>query len=239
MLDGLRALLDLSRLDARLASLQTELAGIPARQAAFAEERAKAEERLVSAREAVVGAEQDQRRAEGQAQDQEAQLAKLESQQHQVKTNEAYTALLHEMDQARGAISDAETQVLEAMERIEEARGALSALEEQLRATGERIGTQEKEIEARAGALALEIETLQAERARQSAAIDAALVQRYQKILSRRAPAIAVVAKETCLGCRVGIPPQAAIELLKGEAIVTCGTCQRILIREELAQSVP
>ena len=237
MLDGLRALLDLSRLDARLAALETERAGIPAREAALSEERAKASERLVSAREAVTQAEQDQRRAEVEAQDQEAQLRKLESQLHQVKTNEAYTALLSEMDQARAGISDAETRVLEAMERIEESKAALSSLEDHVRVATDRIDAQEKELHDRARALEVEIEGLRGNRERESAVIDGALLQRYEKILSRRAPAVAVVSKEICLGCRVGIPPQAAIELLRGEAIVTCGTCQRILIREELASA--
>jgi predicted nucleic acid-binding Zn-ribbon protein len=233
----LRALLDLSRLDARLAALENERSGIPARQASFVEERAKAEERLVSAREAVTQVEQDQRRAEGEAQDQEAKLAKLESQQHQVKTNEAYTALLHEMDQARATISEAETRVLAAMESIEEARATLSVLEQQVKGATERIDVQEKELLTRQAELEGEISELAAQRAQWAAGIDSVLVQRYQKILSRRSPAIAIVAKETCLGCRVGIPPQAAIELLRGEAIVTCGICQRILIREELAAS--
>ncbi|MGH0031033.1 MAG: zinc ribbon domain-containing protein [Myxococcota bacterium] len=237
MLDDLRALIALSRHDAELASLREEHAGVPARQAAFAEERAKASETLVSAREAVVEAEQAQRQAEGEAQDQEAQLAKLEGQQHQVKSNEAYTALLSEMDQARTAISDAETRVLEAMERIEEARGSLATLEEQVRGATERIDTQEKELEARAAELGERIAGFESARADQVAAIDATLVARSEKSLARRAPAVALVSGELCLGCRVGIPPQAAIELLKGEEIVTCGTCQRILIREELVQS--
>ena len=50
--------------------------------------------------------------------------------------------------------------------------------------------------------------------------------------MARRRPAVAIVSNETCLGCRVGIPPQLYIEILKGEKIVACGTCQRILIDE-------
>ena len=154
-----------------------------------------------------------------------------------MKSNEAYTALLSEMEQAKNAISDAETRVLEAMEQIEQSRAALSALEGQVRGATERIDAQERELEKRAGSLESEIAALAARRAERCAGVDAALLGRYEKILSRRAPAVALVSKETCLGCRVGIPPQAAIELLKGEEIVTCGTCQRILIREELAAS--
>ena len=73
----------------------------------------------------MVAAEQEQRRHEAAVADREALVKKLEGQQHQIKTNEAYKVLLHEIDQARAAISDAETKILEAMEGIEAARAAL------------------------------------------------------------------------------------------------------------------
>jgi len=109
VLEGLNELVGLSRLDSKIAALEEELGALPARRAAAAEQQAAGEARLAVARERVSEAEQDQRRCEGQAQDKEALLAKLESQQHQVKTNVAYTALLSEIDQAREAISEAET----------------------------------------------------------------------------------------------------------------------------------
>jgi hypothetical protein len=40
------------------------------------------------------------------------------------------------------------------------------------------------------------------------------------------------VREELCLGCRVDIPPQLKIELLRGQRLITCSNCQRILVRE-------
>ncbi len=232
MLDGLRELVELSRIDSELAQLEEERAGLPARLSACGEERVAAQERLGSAREALTEADQSQRRAEGLVQDHQAELTRLENQQHQVKSNEAYTALLSEMEHAKQAISDAETQVLEAMEAIEEARAELSKQEEQVKGVALRIDAQERDLEARGKALEAEIEELSGRRSERSGGIDPEMLARYEKIGSRRTPAVAIVSKETCLGCRVGIPPQAFIEILKGEEIVTCGSCQRILIDE-------
>lgn len=232
MLDGLRELVLLSRLDAELAKLVAERTALPGKQAACAEERVTAQQRLESAREAAVEAEQAQRRAESQAQDHEALLTKLEGQQHQIKTNAAYTALLAEMEQARQAISDAETRVLEAMEVIEESRTGLQAQEAQVRGVLERIDAQERDYESRGKALETEIGVLQGRRGELATGIEAALLARYEKIASRRSPAVAIVSGEICQGCRVGIPPQLFIEILKGEVLVTCGSCMRILIDE-------
>ena len=73
-----------------------------------------------------MAAEQEQRRHEAAVADREALVKKLEGQQFQVKSNDAYKALLHEIDQARAGISEAETRILEAMEGIEAMRAAYS-----------------------------------------------------------------------------------------------------------------
>ena len=236
MLEGLNELVGLSQLDSKIAALEEELGALPARRAAAAQEQAAGEARLEVARERVSEAEQAQRRCEGEAQDKEVLLAKLESQQHQVKTNVAYTALLSEIDQAREAISEAETGVLEAMESIEAARVELAGLEEQVRAVGERLAAEEQERSRREQALQAELEQLRARRAEQAGALDQALMVRYDKVAARRRPAVAVITGEICLGCRVDIPPQAFIEIRRGESLVTCNHCHRILIhRDQLA----
>ena len=230
MLDGLRDLVELSSLDSELSELDQERDALPAKQIACAEERAAGQERLESARATVTEADQAQRRAEAEAQDQQAELARLEGQQYQVKTNAAYTALLTEMEQARRAISDAETRVLEAMEAIESAGSSQATLEELVRGVTERLDAEEREHEARGKALEVEMGALQEHRDAHGARIEKSLLARYEKIAARRTPAVAIVSGEICLGCRVGIPPQSFIEILKGEQIVICETCQRILV---------
>ncbi len=233
MIEGLNELVGLSQLDSQLAVLEAERAGIPEKRAASAQERETCETRLAAASEIVAEAELAQRRCETDAQDKEALLAKLESQQHQVKTNEAYSALLAEMEQAREAISRAETGVLEAMEAIESAGNELAALEEQIRAVTERLDSEEKAWDERESELDSEITSLRQRREEQLGALDGELAARYERVASRRSPAVAVITGEICLGCRVGIPPQSFIEILTGEALVSCNHCHRILIHRD------
>jgi predicted nucleic acid-binding Zn-ribbon protein len=233
VIEGLNELVGLSQLDSQLAVLEAERAGIPEKRAASAQERETCETRLAAASEIVAEAELAQRRCETDAQDKEALLAKLESQQHQVKTNEAYSALLAEMEQAREAISRAETGVLEAMEAIESAGNELAALEEQIRAVTERLDSEEKAWDERESALDSEITSLRQRREEQLGALDGELAARYERVASRRSPAVAVITGEICLGCRVGIPPQSFIEILTGEALVSCNHCHRILIHRD------
>lgn len=238
MLEGLQSLVDLSQVDVQLADRERERAAIPAKREACAEQRAQAEARLEAAREAVEQAELAQRRSESEVREHEALLAKLEGQQHQVKTNEAYTALLHEMEQARRAISDAETRILEAMEAIEEAKRTLASGDRDLTAVRERLGQEHRALDERDEQLQKQIAELRQRRDQIAAGLDVKLLDRYERIAARRSPAVAVVTQELCMGCRLDIPPQNYIEIIKGEALITCEHCHRILIHEEqLGQS--
>ncbi len=233
MLEGLERLVELQRVDDELTALEEENGAVPARRTRIAEARAASEQNLAGARAALESAEAGQRQAEATLQEQESLLQRLEGQQFQVKSNEAYTALLHEMDQARQAISDCETRILEAMEAIESARAALRSAEEGARSSAVQLAAEEKALDAREQELAREIATVRERRGALCAQIEAELLARYAKIASSRRPAVVLVSEEMCLGCRVDIPPQSYIEIRRGERVITCGNCHRILIHEE------
>jgi hypothetical protein len=56
------------------------------------------------------------------------------------------------------------------------------------------------------------------------------IAELYDRIATRRRPAVVTITREICAGCRVDIPPQTYIELRRREKIVCCGRCQRILL---------
>jgi predicted nucleic acid-binding Zn-ribbon protein len=241
VLEGLKHLLDLQRLDDELGALEREHAAIPANRSRIAESRQTGQARVDTARRDLAAGEVAQRGAEKDLQDREALLQKLEGQQFQVRSNEAYTALLHEMDAARRAISDCETRILESMDVIETSRDGLRSAERAAREEGGRLDAEEKRLAEREVELTAEIARLREERVRLVAGIAAELRERYERIASRRRPAVVLISKELCEGCRVDIPPQSYIEILRGERVVTCGQCQRILVHQEklAARSAP
>ncbi len=232
MLDGLKKLLDLKRIDAELNALEAEGAGLPARREQIARARAESDERLAGAKSAAEGAELEQRRLEAEIRDREELRARLEGQSAQVKSNEAYRALLHEIEQANSAISERETRVLELMDEIDEARTLLAATEEDRRTSHARLDAEGRSLDVREEQLLKELARVRAARSETCAAIDHELLAHYERVASRRQPAVALVSGELCLGCQVRLPPQQYIELLSGDRIVTCGSCTRILVHE-------
>jgi predicted nucleic acid-binding Zn-ribbon protein len=68
-------------------------------------------------------------------------------------------------------------------------------------------------------------------------ALEVSIDEECTIILARRQPALALVTGEMCSGCRVGIPAQDFIEVLRSEAIITCMSCGRILLHAEKVSS--
>ena len=186
--------------------------------------------RAARAREALQQAEAAQRRVESELQDQEALRKRLEGQQFQVKTNDAYTALLHEIEGAQRAISECETRLLEGMDAIESARAASAVAEGAGREAAARLEVEAQALDAREKQLDAELVRLRAARTRVIADSDPRLIEQYERIATRRRPAAVRVRGTLCLGCRVDIPPQQCIEIQRAARVITCGNCQRILL---------
>ena len=233
MIEGLDRLVELQRLDSQLIEFEEEFGAVPGRREKIAQSRTQGDERLEASRQVITAAEMDQRQAEADLQDQETLLARLEGQQNQVKSNQAYTVLLQEMDQARQAISLAETRILEAMESLESGREKLAEAEEQGAAERKRLAVEEEVLDAREQELGGRIAALTEGRESACGGLEAKMLAHYQKILNRRRPALVMVTGEMCTGCRVGIPAQDFIDILKSEQLITCGNCQRILFHAD------
>jgi len=227
------ALLELVRLDLQIADREGEMARLPGEREALAAERAQGEEGVAAAEAALQEAEQEQRRFEAEVSDGETLVARLEGQTHQVKTNEAYTALLGEIDAAKAKVSGAETAVLEAMEAIETAREALARARKAAAETGKRCDERARDCDDREKSADQSLANLQRQRESVVGDVDPALVARYEKIAARHSPAVAVVKRNSCGGCKVAIPVQRLIEMQKSEELITCGNCHRILVAEE------
>lgn len=237
MLQGLTQLLELQRVDDELVARQTEYDALPGHRERIEEERKACDEQLGAVKQTLEDAESGLRQAEAALQDQEALLQKLESQQFQIKSNNAYTALLREMEHAREAISEHETKILEHMEAIERSRGQLAEVENQAVETRSRLEAERSAFDARDAECTSEIGRLQALRSEVGPGVGRELLAHYERIASRRRPAVIMVKEERCSGCRVGIPPQSFIEIIRMEEIVTCGNCSRILVHAEKLES--
>jgi predicted nucleic acid-binding Zn-ribbon protein len=232
MVEGLRGLFELARVDSEIAARVEQQAALPSKRDACSASRALALAKAESLKGDVEAMERTQRQHEASASDQQAVLKKLEGNQHQVKSNEVYTALLQEMEAAKTAMSEAETAVLEDMELLDQRKGQVAAAERDHAAEVESTAREEASIDDLERNVEAQLASFEAERERIGSSIDAKMLATYERVARRRSPAIAVVTGESCSGCRVGIPSQNYNEIRSAQALLTCGQCNRILIHK-------
>jgi uncharacterized protein len=234
LVGALRQLLALQEVDSRIAALEAEAAALPARRSAVAEGVERVRERAAEARARLEAAELEERRLAGEVRDRETLIQRLEGQSGQVRTNDAYRALLHEIEQAREVISERETAILELMEAIDAARADARGGEGALRDTESKARDQEEALAKREEELRAELEAQRELRRERTSDLDASLLTLYERIAERHAPAVALVVGEVCQGCRTRIPPQLSLQILRAERVETCQRCRRILVHERV-----
>jgi len=239
---NLKHLIALQSLDLRLAELHTALASFPKRLAEVDARVAAAKAELARAKDALLTSLKDRKKYELDVEQWKERARKYKDQSYEVKSNEAYKALQHEVQMAEAEIAKAEDRLLERMMAGEEYEREVKAAEKAI-----------KEVEAEAQAGRAKIQTEQAEAQKISdqlaaerqlavAAIPEDVLDHYHRIAKKHAGvALAEVRDETCTMCRVRVRPHVFQELrrLESEEIFHCESCTRILYYTEPAAATP
>jgi predicted nucleic acid-binding Zn-ribbon protein len=218
--------------------LDRALLGVRVRLAAFPAMREKIDLLVAQAKAGVTAADERgkasqlaRREAEKTAESLVEQERKFQIQLTQVKKNEEYSALLHEIAGAQKKRSELETFVLEKMEQenavsadVQKARAALADAEKAARSERARIDAEEATAKAQE-------KDLLAQREVALSGLPPVLRARYERILvAKKGHAIAELAGDSCAACGGRIPPQAAIQVRRRLAVVECPDCGRLLL---------
>jgi hypothetical protein len=230
VLPALAALISLQELDTLADQARKRLADLPAAEEAI-RARIAAAALSVEAIKAQLADNQNGRRAlEKDVAGVDTRLARFDDHKAAVKTNQEYTALLHEIATAKAEKDAIEEKILGLMEAADGLTKDRKAAEATL-AQAEREG---QEARASLGKERTAIETellrLAGERKRETTDVGAALLAKYEQLLrQRRGIAVAAMNGEMCTACHVRQRPSAAQQVRRNDSIVQCESCQRIL----------
>jgi len=147
----------------------------------------------------------------------------------QIKNNKEYFAALKEIESSEKEMNLYETGLLELLEETEALQSQLNDQEVLLTEKREAIAAREAETASQVKGLKQELDAIQKERQKTIDLLDKRLLARYDRIRRRFANAVVSVERGTCMGCHVNVPPQVYINLLKGDEILNCPNCQRIM----------
>jgi predicted nucleic acid-binding Zn-ribbon protein len=227
----LEQLIALQKTDLSIRRLQTEIEAIPKRRAEIEKEfdqRAFEIKALETQRD---DSRTERVRLETEVAETRTRAERADRNLMSSKKPDEYAAAIREADAARKHISQLETQILEKMEIFEQSEAALkerepevaklkSEMESRIKSFGEEAQKQEKELAAQT-----------AERDRLLAVLPKPLSHLYKRISGRIRDGIAVAEARngSCSACFMSLRPQVMAEVRRGEEIVTCDNCSRIL----------
>lgn len=151
-----------------------------------------------------------------------------------VTTNKEYQLLLREVDDNKKRKDALESELLDLMEERENCQSILDESEKEFAQIEEQVKAEQAQVEQQSTedrALLEEYETRQQEIGQ---SLDPALMVRFQKISKmNNGSAVTRASDQVCMGCFMNVPPQLYIEVQRGERLISCPQCSRILYYEK------
>lgn len=188
---------------------------------------------IIELKEKIEAAEAQRRELEAEVSDETSRMKERQSKMMQVQTNREYQSLLKEIEDTKKSTKEKEEKIVSIME-TSEANSKLMAEQENLTSDEQEVLDEES---ATAKKLAAKIERKKAKfvtkRNGMAKKVDASILRKYDLLRDRRnGKAVVGVVKGVCQGCFMSIPPQHYNNIMKGDQMLNCPTCQRILFHD-------
>jgi len=238
--EDLARLVVLQEQDKVIDALQAAVSDAPAQIAALRAESDAEKAAVAAAKEKLTNLQLRRKEKELDLAKKEEESRKHNIELNAVKTNEAYRALQTEIDRCKSEAGEIETEVLMLMEEADALATEEKAKSAALKAAEARIDEKIRALEARKSENEAKLAAEKAKREAFVAAVPLELLAHYDNVRRRRGGvAVARLNGNTCSVCRMNQPPQALVNIAKGNTVISCESCQRILFVAEAASAKP
>ncbi len=247
-----KALVELQKMDAAMDAKKAIAAGVPVKIAALNAAFEAKKRSMSAAHEALLALQVKKKDSELKIGEAEEGIRKHQRELNLVKDNNAFKALLSEIENDKKNKDELETGILFLLEEIDKASVQDKAIREEVKKIEETMRGEVAALEATAKEIAAGLETAKAERAAAAAALNPDLLEKYENIrVNKKGLAVAVVhedpatpGKYSCGGCHMSLTPQKTLDIKKHDTFAVCQDCRRLMYLEktvypELAQNAP
>jgi predicted nucleic acid-binding Zn-ribbon protein len=238
----LAQLIALQIADNNTRTLQAEIESIPQRRAEIEKEFDQRAFEIRGMEEKRDAAFHERARLEKEIFEQRQRAERADRNLMAAKKPDEYTAAIREADAARKQISALETQVLEQMEVFETAEKELAERAPEVEKLRVEMEASFKAFDEQARAQQQQLEAGRAEHERLLRELPKATSALYNRISARIRDGIALAEARNgaCMACFMALRPQVMADVRRGDEIITCDNCNRILyyVNEKKAEPV-
>lgn len=164
-------------------------------------------------------------------------IRRSESHMKEIKTNKEFQAIGREISTARKLTSELEEQILQRIGQIEELNSEIDTKTASLAEMEKNVLQRRTEKQSEITNIQQDIDSDLVRRNEIINTLPAGLIKRYNSLREqRRGQAIAFARDGYCLGCNMNLPPQLYNSLFRGDEMISCPHCQRVLILKQQPQ---
>ena len=230
MLPDLKLALRLQDIDNRIAELTREISSLPKHIAEIERKLETHERKLEADRAALTANQKDRKRFEAEIQVQQQKISKLKDQMLEAKTNDQYRAFQHEIEYCEKEIRSSEDRILDLMSESEPLERNVKAAEGALKQEKAQVEAEKQLARERTARDQKELGELQAERKSIAAQMTSTVLSSYERVRKmRRGIAVAEAVDGRCSQCHIALRLQFFQDLKRGEQVMNCESCNRIL----------
>ena len=227
---SLEKLLVLQDRDRKRLSFEQQLQAVP-REIATVEGRIATEKAAIEAAKAEWHAlESKKKQLEMEIGSAEDKIGKYKTQQSQVRKNDEYQALTHEIETAQAGIGNLEEQEIGIMLSIDEAKKRFAAAEAELKQNIKGHEAKIHTLREREAQLRLDVKAVQDSVAESREQVPVPQLKIYDRIAIKPGHPVCVpVTGARCGGCHLKVSANVELEARKLEQVTTCDQCGRIV----------
>jgi predicted nucleic acid-binding Zn-ribbon protein len=229
MLPDIEKLLELQIADKEIRRLQEEVAALPRRVAVIEQKLAGTKAHLEKVRAAAKNDDANRKKFEANIKDLQGKISKYRDQSLDVKTNEQYKALLHEIQFAEKEIAATEDKILELMVNADARDKEVKAAQAELKAEAAEIEQEKEQARLRTAEDEKQLAEWRGKRDKMRAGVSEDLLRHYERVSKFRGSGISEVRDHKCMACQVMLRPQTYNDVRTGQQMVVCDSCQRVL----------
>ncbi len=161
-------------------------------------------------------------------------VKKHQTELNSLKSNDAYKAMLIEINNAKQEVTKIEDDILNVMESVEAAEKEYKAQEQKMKSQESVMKGDVQKLEGEKAAVLEAEKAKQAEREAYAQTVPEKPRTLYDYIREKRGTnAIVPMVESNCSGCRMILTPHQANEVRKRKNLVRCETCSRIVYLPE------
>jgi uncharacterized protein len=226
----LKSIIELQQVDNTMTELSAQINTLPVQVQTLESQLHEFLHRLEERKQRLVNNQKERKDLEADIKEIQARISKHRDQLYQVKTNEQYKTMLHEIAGEEANIRKIEDQILEKMMEADELQVPIREAESHLAEEKSRVAGESGRLKALQQTDIDERDKQQKRRAELAGELSEHLLQTYERVRGGRGGvAVALVREGFCTACHVALRPQLYNEVRSNETLIFCESCSRIL----------